>query len=226
LTDDVSTVTADHERAAHFTRRLESFSDLVFGFSLSLLAGRLIVPVHASQIFGEPAGLIGFFTSFAAIVGFWFINHRMFRDYFAPERLDIALTFVELSGVALLPYALETVVRFKFAEPEPIILYDLVFIAVIGSNAVIARRGFRRRFQTWADAARRKHWRTVVIQTSIALIFVAAIVVAIVDPHAGWLPYWFIGPAIAIVRRTYKGLPAFARFTPGALEHAAESAPP
>ncbi len=34
-----------------FTRRLEAFSDLVFGFSLSLLATRLDVPTRTADIF-------------------------------------------------------------------------------------------------------------------------------------------------------------------------------
>ena len=34
-----------------FTQRLEAFSDLVFGFSLSLLATRLDVPANASRSF-------------------------------------------------------------------------------------------------------------------------------------------------------------------------------
>ena len=34
-----------------FTHRLEAFSDLVFGFSLSLLATRLDVPTNENEVF-------------------------------------------------------------------------------------------------------------------------------------------------------------------------------
>ncbi|MEP6937531.1 MAG: hypothetical protein ABI871_05620 [Chthoniobacterales bacterium] len=54
------TQAADAER---FTQRLEAFSDLVFGFSLSLLATRLEVPATASGIFDESKAVALLVTS-------------------------------------------------------------------------------------------------------------------------------------------------------------------
>jgi uncharacterized membrane protein len=207
----------DAERARHFTRRLESFSDIVFGFSLSLLGGRLIVPQHANAVFADAAALSAFFVTFGALVGCWFLNYRMFRDFYEPMPLTTAMVFVELAGVALLPYALATVSKFRFSQPQPLVLYDLVFLAVTGSNAVVAIRGFRIRWATWNDKLRREMWRRVLIQRMLTVLFAGAIPFAFAFPAIGWLPYWTIPLLTALMRRFYRGLPAFARDAPGAL---------
>jgi len=204
-------------RNQHFKERLESFSDIVFGFSLSLLAGRLIVPSHGDEVFADPSGLIGFVVTFGALVGCWFLNHRMFRDFYDPNPIDTAMVFIELAGVALLPYALATVSKFKFDEPQPLVLYDAVFLAIMGANSVVSRLGFGRRWRTWSDDQRRVMWRRVLIHRLMTGVFVVAIPFAFAFPNFGWVPYWTI-PAVSItVRRSYRGLPAFARDAPGAL---------
>jgi len=204
------------ERDRHFKSRLESFSDIVFGFSLSLLAGRLIVPEHGNEVFADLSGLIGFVVTFGALVGAWFLNHRMFRDSYDPNPLDTAMVFVELAGVALLPYALATVSKFKFSEPQPLVLYDIVFLAISGANAVVSRRGFARRWRIWSDAQRRVMWRRVLIDRLLTVVFIVAIPFAFAFPHFGWLPYWTIPALTVTLRRVYRGLPAFARDAPGA----------
>jgi uncharacterized membrane protein len=197
----------------------------VFGFSLSLLAGRLVVPERGDAVFADPSGLIGFVVTFGALVGCWFLNHRMFRDFYDPSPLDNAMVFIELAGVALLPYALATVSKFKFTEPEPLVLYDVVFLAITGANGVVSRRGFGRHWRIWPDALRREMWRRVLIQRLLTAIFVAAIPLAFAFPHLGWLPYWMIPLLTGGLRRFYRGLPDFAREGPGALAVPSETVP-
>ncbi len=64
----------DDER---FTRRLESFGDLVFGFSLSLLATRLDVPATAADVFTVPLA-IGFVLTFVIMCVLWLEHYRIF----------------------------------------------------------------------------------------------------------------------------------------------------
>jgi uncharacterized membrane protein len=56
---------SDAESAAHFTRRLEAFSDIVFGLSLSQLAFQLGVPNRVEVLVEQPLRYIIFFVSFA-----------------------------------------------------------------------------------------------------------------------------------------------------------------
>ena len=60
-----------------FTHRLEAFSDLVFGFSLSLLATRLDIPATASQIF-DAARWSTFIITFAIICVLWLAHYKSF----------------------------------------------------------------------------------------------------------------------------------------------------
>lgn len=201
----------DAESGAHFTRRIESFADLVFGFSLSLLAGRLVVPAHESDIFGHPAGLIGFLTTFAVIVDLWFLNHRTFRNFYTPLPLDTILVFAQLAAVALMPYALEVTNRFSFASSTPIVLYDGVFFVIAFAHAVVAFRGFRRRFRTWEDRKRRERWRFVLVMAVLACSFAIGAACASVDARAGTFAFWATVPIVVAIRFGYRGLPRFAR---------------
>src|SRR3954466_15928009 len=87
-----------------FTHRLEAFSDLVFGFSLSLLAIRLDIPAEVSQVF-EPTRWSTFIVTFAIICVLWLAHYKIFRHHFVPQIADVTINFIFLLGIAILPYA-------------------------------------------------------------------------------------------------------------------------
>ena len=64
-----------------FTHRLEAFSDLVFGFSLSLLATRLDIPAKVEEVF-EATRWGTFIITFASICAIWLAHYRIFRHRF------------------------------------------------------------------------------------------------------------------------------------------------
>ncbi len=198
----------DAESAEHFTRRFESFTDVVFGFSLSFLAGRLVIPGRAHDVFAHPIGIAGFFVTFAFLAALWMLNHRMFRYYFAPGRIDIVLVFVELCGVALIPYALQIFLSFP-GQSEGVLFYTTVYATILASSAVVGFRGFRRNWPKWNVETRIKRWRTPLIQAGVAaILFTAALLVAAGVPHAEYV-YWLTLPIVAFVRRR-RMLPSFA----------------
>ena len=97
-----STKTGDER----LTSRLEAFGDLVFGFSLSLIALRLDVPSRVEDIF-EPARWLTVILTFALICRFWLEHHRIFRHQFVVRTLDMVVNFMFLFGIAILPYAVQ-----------------------------------------------------------------------------------------------------------------------
>jgi uncharacterized membrane protein len=97
--------------ASYFTRRLENFSDIVFGFSISLLAVQLGVPKSAAEI--VLAHYLFFFSTFAIMAAAWYLHYRMFRFAFAAQALDVILNFIFLAGVAFLPYTLELLTQMR-----------------------------------------------------------------------------------------------------------------
>jgi len=137
---------AEHDQEARdrdrFTRRLEAFSDIVFGFALAQCAFALDVPKSLDQLGTEWHGLPYFAVTFVLIAMFWFIHYRVFHYAFAARRLDVVLNFGLLATVALLPYALRLYITFNDSVPG-----SLAYAATLGSAftliAVLEWRGLR-----------------------------------------------------------------------------------
>jgi len=157
-----------------FTHRLEAFSDLVFGFSLSLLATRLDIPADPSQIF-EPKRWVTFIITFAVICSFWLAHYKIFRHHFVPQIPDVFVNFVFLLGIAILPYALQTYLRFAGGH-DALILYfgdcTLVFaaLATLRLRALLQRRGDS------DPELRLREWRATVRQSTIALVIAGCLI--------------------------------------------------
>jgi len=101
------------ERAERLVRRIKSFSDLVIGFSLALLALTLSIPAHFIDLWLHPWWLIAYFWTFAIIGNIWFLHQRLFTHYFWPERVSILLNFVLLALVGLIVFFVQVFVRYK-----------------------------------------------------------------------------------------------------------------
>lgn len=100
------------ERAERLVRRIESFSDLVIGFSLALLALTLKVPAHVSDLIANPWWLIAYFWTFMVISNVWFTHQRLFSHFFWPAPLAIVANFALLALVGLVVYFVQVFVRF------------------------------------------------------------------------------------------------------------------
>jgi uncharacterized membrane protein len=157
-----------------FTHRLEAFSDLVFGFSLSLLATRLDIPADASQIF-EPTRWSTFIITFGIICGIWLAHYRIFRHQFVVQTADVIINFVFLLGIAIMPYAVQTFLRFTNGR-DAIMLYFGDFALLFTALATLRWRALlQRRGDPDADG-RLREWRGILRQYTIVGFFVASLV--------------------------------------------------
>jgi uncharacterized membrane protein len=157
-----------------FTHRLEAFSDLVFGFSLSLLATRLDVPNELSDVFNSTRWGT-FMITFAIICAIWLAHYRIFRHQFVAKTVDVIINFVFLLGIAIMPYAVQTVLRFMPGQ-EAIMLYFGDFALILGALATLRWRALLQRRGDPDVAVRVKEWRETVRQYAIVLIIVASLV--------------------------------------------------
>jgi uncharacterized membrane protein len=206
----------DEER---FTRRLEAFSDLVFGFSLSLLATRLEVPTTPADILDRPK-VIAIAVTFAVICLMWLQHYRIFRHHFVARPFEVATNFVFLFALAGLPYALQTFLRFP-AEPAAVALYlgdfSLIFVAL----ATLRLRGLLQRPVELDNTARLRDWRRVIIQYVVAAIMVgmiSATIGQVIDPRR---PFELLGGVIIVVAMLVRTL---VRRVPGFLKADAPAA--
>jgi uncharacterized membrane protein len=99
------------ESQAHYKRRLEAFSDIVFGLSLSELALQLGLPKNPQELVTSPVRYFVFFGSFALVCSLWIGHHRMFR-VFTPIRAAVALNFVYLAFTVLMPFGMQAFIKY------------------------------------------------------------------------------------------------------------------
>jgi uncharacterized membrane protein len=190
----------DGER--HLVGRLESFGDIVVGFSMSQLALQLEIPKTPHDVFAHGIKYIVFFGAFALLGIFWLRFHRVMAIGFAPRTLDIWLLFGFLSFVALVPYSLITYMRLVgpggYAR-ESIALYLADFLGISVFSFILSIRGLRRAWSVLDEADRPAAWRPVLagfVVVPVFLISLASVVAA--GPLAlGWLIV--IGPVIRVV---------------------------
>ena len=194
-----------------FTHRLEAFSDLVFGFSLSLLAVRLDVPADISQVF-EPTRWATFIVTFGMICALWLAHYRIFRHRFIARTPDVVVNFIFLFGIAVLPYAVQTFLRFGTGH-NSIILYFGDFALVLTALATLRWSALRQRRNDGDTDVRLREWRGTLRQYTLVVI----IVIFLVAVNAGAVPveklFSLLSVAIVVVtlvvRFTARRLPRF-----------------
>src|SRR5256714_9625723 len=157
-----------------FTHRLEAFSDLVFGFSLSLLATRLDIPTDPAQIFNA-ARWGTFIITFAIICMLWLAHYKIFRHHFVPHIPDIVINFIFLLGIAVLPYAVQIYLRFATGR-EALMLYFGDFALVFAALATLRLRALLQRRGDPDGELRLREWRATVRQFTIVLVVAGSLI--------------------------------------------------
>ena len=123
---------AAHETDTRLVHRIESFSDVVIGFSLALLALTLAIPEHTHDLFQNPAWLLIYLWTFAVVAAIWFNHQRLFSVYFAPTRIAIFLNFLLLSLVGLVVFFVQVFGKVHGAADKGVAFY--VYWIVLGTE--------------------------------------------------------------------------------------------
>ena len=194
-----------------FTHRLEAFSDLVFGFSLSLLATRLDIPAKASEVF-ESTRWATFIVTFGTICAIWLSHYRIFRHRFVARTPDVIVNFVFLLGIAVLPYSVQVFLRFTTAS-HAIVLYLGDFALIMAALATLRWRALRQRRDDPDVEVRLREWRGTVRQYILVVIIVGFLFAMNAELFPPGKFFSFLPAAILIVtlgtRMSVRRLPAF-----------------
>jgi uncharacterized membrane protein len=198
------------------TSRLEAFGDLVFGFSLSLIALRLDVPSRVEEIL-EPKRWLTVIITFALICRFWLEHHRIFRHHFVVRTPDMVVNFIFLFGIAILPYAVQTFLRFETQQLVPFSLYLGDVVLILATLSFLRIRGLRQRRADPDEEGRLSDWRRSVAHLAVAVMATVLLMVM----HRGGADFQtdvrlfggYAVPGIVVVaflvRRGVRRLPAF-----------------
>ena len=136
--------------------RLEAFSDVIFGFSLTLLVVSLEAPKTYPELLEMLHGFVPFAICFAVFVMIWWEHHRFFKRYAMQDAatiaLNIVLMFVVLFYVYPLKYMFALVTGGGARETIPphgytvlFTVYGIGFTAVFWLLAALYTHAYRRR---------------------------------------------------------------------------------
>ncbi|MEM0960950.1 MAG: TMEM175 family protein [Bacteroidota bacterium] len=189
--------------------RLESFSDAVFAFSVTLLVISLDVPQTFDELKVAMAGLLGFAFSFAMILMLWRIHDRYFRRFdLDDDGVTIWLNSILLFLVLFFVYPLKFVFTLTSTffvgteildgvrplEPgqgiEMMRLYGTGFVAVFLLFALMYANALRQADALRLSAEERIRTRNEVEKSLLTMGIGVLSVAATLAPAVAWLSPW------------------------------------
>jgi uncharacterized membrane protein len=106
---------------AHEVSRIEAFSDVVFGFAISLLVVSLEAPKTYAQMMEMLRGFLPFAICFWIFIDIWFEHHHFYKRYALQDQTTMALNtfllFVILFYVYPLKYMFTLFTRGILGQP-------------------------------------------------------------------------------------------------------------
>ena len=102
----------DFRWRGHEVSRIESFSDAVFAFAVTLLVVSLEVPETFTQLVETMRGFFAFAICFAMLFSLWYYQYIFFRQYGMKDGFTITLNAILLFVVLFYVYPLKFVFTF------------------------------------------------------------------------------------------------------------------
>jgi uncharacterized membrane protein len=143
---------------AHEVSRLEAFSDVIFGFAISLLVVSLEAPRNYAELMEMMRGMLPFALCFFIFIDMWFEHHHFYRRYALSDTptilINTVLLFVILFYVYPMRYMLTLAARAFLGESQDMPLdhartlftiYGLGFAAVFFLLAALYYHAWRQR---------------------------------------------------------------------------------
>lgn len=199
-------------RAKEVTR-VEAFSDIVFGFALTLIVVSLEVPKTFAELMEEMGGFLGFAICFAILMWIWHAHHTFFRRYGLTDELTIALNTGLLFLVLFYVYPMKFIFELAtghlhdpgHGDPAKLyLIYALGFVGIFAVFLLLYARAWRKREQLQLNAVELHDTQTSMMMFgSYIAIGLASILIALFAKgralgFAGWI-FFLLGPASAFV---------------------------
>ncbi|HJZ85363.1 MAG TPA: TMEM175 family protein [Polyangia bacterium] len=201
--------------------RLEGFSDVVFGFSLTLLVVSLEVPRSFGELMTTMRGFVPFAICFLMLVQVWYQHYKFFRRYGLEDTytlvLNTALLFVVMFYTYPLKFLFTMLIGGLFGGAMPVIdgrqmvtlmqIYALGFIAVFGLFALLYHHGWRRRRELDLDPVEQFDTRSSILENALlAAVGLLSLLVATVSRNGGLAGLvYFLLPVIMTIFGTVVG---------------------
>jgi uncharacterized membrane protein len=200
-------------KRAHEVSRIEAFSDVVFGFALTLIVVSLEVPRTYEELAHEMRGFIGFAICFAILTWVWHEHYTFFRRYGLQDGLTLVLNAVLLFVVLFYVYPLKfmfelvtgriTGVGAENAQ-QLFTIYGLGFAGIFLVFALMHVHAYRKREQLQLNAIEVHDTKGAIVMYAgnVAISLLSMAIAHLVERKyvglAGWT-YFLLGPIAAII---------------------------
>lgn len=190
--------------------RLEAFSDVVFGFALTLIVVSLEVPTSYKELIDSMRGLPAFAICFALLTWVWHAHHTYFRRYALSDEITVALNtallFIVLFYIYPMKFMFSLLTRQDRRDidwPNLMLIYGLGFVGIFTLYLLMYIHAWRKRDELELNRIELHDTITAMwMYGSYVLIGLVSCGMAVLGsqivPYAG-LIYWLIGPVSAFV---------------------------
>lgn len=189
--------------------RVEAFSDVVFGFALTLIVVSLEVPTSYDELIHTMRGLPAFAICFAILTWVWHAHHTFFRRYALTDEITVALNTALLFIVLFYIYPMKFMFSFVTRQIEGrmdgrnlMLIYSVGFVGIFALYLLLYWHAWRQRAELELNR--------VELHDTVTSMWMYGSYVAIgllscgmvgfggnrMVPYAG-LIYWLIGPVSA-----------------------------
>jgi uncharacterized membrane protein len=200
---------------AHEVTRIEAFSDIVFGFALTLIVVSLEVPKTFAELMHSMRGFLGFAICFAILMWVWHAHHTFFRRYAMTDELTIALNTMLLFLVLFYVYPLKFIFSVVTGSIDPgagdaatlFVIYGLGFAGIFALLLLLYVHALRRREELELNAGEVHDTRTsIAMYGAYVGVALLSVLIALLAPSrwiawAGWT-YFILGPISAWIATT------------------------
>lgn len=191
--------------------RVEAFSDVVFGFALTLIVVSLEVPRTFGALMEVMSGFLGFAICFALLTWIWHCHHTFFRRYAMTDEITITLNTVLLFLVLFYTYPLKFIFEIVTGSIRNIthadgvklfLVYGLGFAGIFAVFCFLYLHAWIRRERLELNAVERYDTVTALIMYSsyVGIGLLSTIIAVAGGPAnlAGW-SYFLLGPVSAVI---------------------------
>lgn len=175
---------------AHEVSRIEAFSDIVFGFALTLIVVSLEVPKTYGELIDAMRGFPAFALCFAILLWIWHGHYTFYRRYALHDEFTLVVNSLLLFVVLFYVYPLKFIFagifsghRPQFSAPQARIvftIYGLGFICLFLLYAALYEHAFKKSEELELNLVERHDTRTHV------LMFSANVAIGIVSVLLAW----------------------------------------
>ncbi|MEO8382436.1 MAG: TMEM175 family protein [Acidobacteriota bacterium] len=199
----------------HEVTRVEAFSDVVFGFALTLIVVSLEVPTSFEELIHTMRGFPAFAICFAILTWVWHVHHTFFRRYALTDEITIALNMFLLFVVLFYTYPLKFMFSLLTGQvagrmdhnvdgPLLMVIYGLGFAGIFALFTAMYAHAWRKKSALGLNEVERHDTVSSMIQygSYVGIGLLSALVAWTLEgPAVRWsgMMYWLLGPVSAVI---------------------------